>query len=800
MGYINTTFLGKEYSIPQDVLTYIDLLDFTDSVQQQLASAFVRKLRNEIAKDNIGLLGDEDLALEIEQQVGKYIAKLCDNGIFTRTISDYLKNNKGYQLYSDVNKAALEKMKSLLIQEMDAWQAGYENAVNKAESHVTGMGFSIWSSSFVNHAIYAAMEASTLNKQGKEAEAQYQRDMNDLRSRLDSKYGGEKSNYINNTYIPNMEAALTVFAYELLDKYVADLIANGKFDGKTLDYVDIGRSNDLLKNLTLSNNKQAILENAFTACPYNIAVYMQAMKYDLLDYDSFQTAKVFKQDHHVLSFFRESWGEVSYPTKFNINYHCINVWASLTNKQPSELLHGLTKHYVTGVVKAYSRVADMLTDKYLCQKVMGDCSEDAILAGDAICKTKAHSYVDTIVSSTIWNQLTGKCGHQDLLDRIKKCIPLSVDASSKEEYDKYLVEQLFSVFATERVVLAAEIEKQRKAEAAKKAEYEKQAQERKKRNKKIAAILTPVIAVAIVFVVVLNSVIIPSQNYNAAVKLMNNGKYEEAIASFETMDGYKDSSLKIEECYAAILDAKYSVAISLMKNEQYIDAIVAFEELQGHMDSEVKIKECRYTMAVALMNQKKYSEAISVFELISGYKDSADKIQECNAAVTEQEYNYAVSLMNDGKYEQAVSTLEGIINYRDSKKLIDQCKDAILQAIYENAIKNKQGTYIPSESTDDLLSKYISGNNFDIVIDASGVIHNIPYVDSDNRVRLGTGIIVESYQKDTHRTVYTVSIQEDSGATNTVTNFIYEDKTNRLEVECRNENGYYMKLIYDKKD
>lgn len=800
MGYISAAFLGKEYSIPEDVLTYIDLLDFTESIKKHLVNAFVRKLNAEIQKGNTDCLDDRDLSVEIEQQVGRFIAKLCDNGIFNRTINDYLKNNKGYQLFSDVNKAALEKMKSLLIREMDSWQAGFEDALQKKESSVTGMGFSIWSGSFINHAIYAAMEASTIDKQEKAAAVQYQKDMNELRTRLDSQYGGEKSVYVHNTYIPKMEAALTVFAYELLDKYVADLIANGKFDGKTLDYVDIGRSNDLLKNLTLSNNKQAILENAFTACPYNIAVYMQAMKYDLLDYDSFQTAKVFKQDHHVISFFRESWGEVSFPAKFNINYHFISVWASLTNKQPSELLHGLTAHYVTGVVKAYSRVADMLTDKQLCRKVIGDCSEDVILAGDAICKTKAHSYVDTIVPSTIWNQLTGKCGHQDLLDRIKKCIPSSVDALCKEEYDKYLVEQLFSVFATERVVLAAEIEKQRKAEAAKKAEYEKQEQERKKRNKKIAAILTPVIAVAIVFVVVLNSVIIPSQNYNAAVKLMNNGKYEEAIASFETMDGYKDSSEKIKECYAAILDAKYSVAISLMKNEQYIDAIVAFEDLQGHKDSKVKIKECRYAIAVALMDQKKYSEAISVFELILGYKDSEDRIQECNAAVTEQKYIYAVSLMNDGKYEQAVSMLEGIVNYKDSKKLIDQCKDAILQAIYENAIKNKYGTYIPEESTEDLISKYIPGKNFDIVIDESGVIHNIPYIDSDNRPRLGTGIIVESYQEDAHRTVYIVSIKEYSGATNTVTNFIYEDKTNELIVECRNENGYFMQLIYDKKD
>ena len=692
MSNITVKFIGKEYSIPEDVLTYIDLLVFTDGVHKYLSSTFVRKLRNEIAKDNIGLLGDEDLATEIEQQVGKFIAKLCDNGIFTRTISDYLKNNKGYQLYSDVNKAALEKMKSLLIQEMDAWQAGYENAVNKAESHVTGMGFSIWSSSFVNHAIYAAMEASTLNKQGKEAEAQYQKDMNDLRSRLDSQYGGEKSNYINNTYIPNMEAALTVFAYELLDKYVADLITYGKFDGKTLDYVDIGRSNDLLKNLTLSNNKQAVLENAFAACPYNIAVYMQAMKYELLDFDSFQTAKVFKQHDLILSFLNESWGEVSFPAKFNINYYCIDVWASFTGKTSVELLRSLTDRYVSGIIKAYSRVAEMLTNKQLCRKVIGDCSEDEILTGDAICKTKAHYYVNTIVSSTIWDQLTEKCGHSDLLDRIKKCIPSLVDASSKEEYDRSLVEQLYSVFATERRILAAEIEKRLEAEAVKKAEQEKQEQERRKRNKKIAAVAIPVIIVVVAFVIVLNSVIIPNGKYDAAIELMNDGKYEDAIAAFEDMDGYKDSFEKIEECQIAILDVKYGSAITLMHNGQYNEAISTFEELRGHMDSEAKIEECRiaimdiqYAEAIELMNQKKYNEAISAFELLSGYRESEKKINECNTAILDGKYSNAIALLDAGKLNEAYSAFQELGTYRDASDKSRATKLLINKEILKNA-------------------------------------------------------------------------------------------------------------------
>lgn len=74
MNDLIVKFIDKEYVIPKDVLTYVDLLKFTDNVQKTLASAFVRKLKNEIAKDNIGLLGDEDLASEIEQQIGKFIA------------------------------------------------------------------------------------------------------------------------------------------------------------------------------------------------------------------------------------------------------------------------------------------------------------------------------------------------------------------------------------------------------------------------------------------------------------------------------------------------------------------------------------------------------------------------------------------------------------------------------------------------------------------------------------------------------------------------------------------------------
>ena len=69
-----------------------------------------------------------------------------------------------------------------------------------------------------------------------------------------------------------------------------------------------------------------------------------------------------------------------------------------------------------------------------------------------------------------------------------------------------------------------------------------------KNKKKITAITVIAIVLTIVLLVLLFKVIIPNNRYNAAIKLMDNGKYQEAIAAFDKLDGYKDSEDKIIEC------------------------------------------------------------------------------------------------------------------------------------------------------------------------------------------------------------------------------------------------------------
>ena len=59
-------------------------------------------------------------------------------------------------------------------------------------------------------------------------------------------------------------------------------------------------------------------------------------------------------------------------------------------------------------------------------------------------------------------------------------------------------------------------------------------------------------ALAAFFVV--TKVVLPNNNYNAAVALMDEGKYEEAIAAFKALDGYKDSAEQIEICKQNLLE------------------------------------------------------------------------------------------------------------------------------------------------------------------------------------------------------------------------------------------------------
>ena len=96
---------------------------------------------------------------------------------------------------------------------------------------------------------------------------------------------------------------------------------------------------------------------------------------------------------------------------------------------------------------------------------------------------------------------------------------------------------------------------------------------------RIVASTVACVAVAIVLLVKL--VIIPNNEYKAAVALMDGGSYIEAMTAFEAMDGYKDSA----ELIQAGKQEKYNEAEVLLAEGKKAEAAIAFGWAIGYQDA-----------------------------------------------------------------------------------------------------------------------------------------------------------------------------------------------------------------------
>ena len=80
-------------------------------------------------------------------------------------------------------------------------------------------------------------------------------------------------------------------------------------------------------------------------------------------------------------------------------------------------------------------------------------------------------------------------------------------------------------------------------------ELKRQEQLKAKKVKRIVTIAVPIVCAAIVFVIVLNTVIIPNGKYKDAVALMDEGNVVEAYEAFIALGDYKDSNEKAASIY-----------------------------------------------------------------------------------------------------------------------------------------------------------------------------------------------------------------------------------------------------------
>ena len=226
----------------------------------------------------------------------------------------------------------------------------------------------------------------------------------------------------------------------------------------------------------------------------------------------------------------------------------------------------------------------------------------------------------------------------------------------------------------------AELERQRLLEQQEQ-ERQRQEQERLAREarkaagkKKLKIILTVLAVVAVIAggaALLVTRVLIPSQNYNRALELLESGSYREAVDLFGELDGYKDSEDRLRE-------ARYLLALSLFEEEDYRGAGDLLSGLEGYRDADEYIA---FTAVRRRMEDGAYLEAYEALEAGTWKILDPGLIETCRNDCL---YYY----VTEGVDLPLIAALDYLNrlpqNYRDSGSLIQKL----------SSLQDYEGTYL----------------------------------------------------------------------------------------------------------
>lgn len=289
MDTINLVFLGHEYSIPSDILSYMNYQQSFSTLRQELLSYM---LTNYGDCDNFPNL---DTATKRFRGTAEQCVKwLCEQGVYDKTVDDFFIDNEGFALYESTLKETLIKKADIMIAYLRNLQADIVTAEQEAASNITGMGFTVYSSSIIDLGVFAAMEHNTLKKQAAAADAQYNA-MVEAAERRGKKSSNKQIAELNAKYwLPKMNESVTVYIGTLFSKFIDFLIEAEKFDATTRTYLDIKRAEMIIQNVDSAADKQQLLREAFIRCPFCPAVYSTVVKMGLFQTDECNAARTFR--------------------------------------------------------------------------------------------------------------------------------------------------------------------------------------------------------------------------------------------------------------------------------------------------------------------------------------------------------------------------------------------------------------------------------------------------------------------------------------------------------------------------
>ncbi len=161
---------------------------------------------------------------------------------------------------------------------------------------------------------------------------------------------------------------------------------------------------------------------------------------------------------------------------------------------------------------------------------------------------------------------------------------------------------------------------------------------------------------------------IPMTRYDQAVYLLEQGDYDAAEETFESLGDYEDSAAQAK-------NTRLLQAAALTKSQDY-DAAIALLEALGSYDggeygsAEELLDQAVYERSLALQKIGKLSDAEAGFSQTEAYKDSYEQLQKVR-------YNMARNALLTYDFDTAKDLFAKVGDYEDAKELLEVLNAAV---------------------------------------------------------------------------------------------------------------------------
>lgn len=267
-------------------------------------SRLSRKLHDDcnkfIASISLDTLADEpascvaDLMKRLEQYVTDMIlAKLIGLGIYDVTLEDFTQNNPAYAAMFQATQDHLDVSQNTITSVYDEAAQQKRSALDSAKSSITGPKHGMISNDPFVLGFYEARAERETGEQLSRAKMIYESAV----SAIDYNTKQTVNKIINENALKNLFPAIVnsiiLFFSDLLQKYTILLSSHGHFDLSCLEDIDARKSNNILKNLAITDSKRSTIFCALKACPFNVNIFyamvdnqipFEAADKDLLEY------------------------------------------------------------------------------------------------------------------------------------------------------------------------------------------------------------------------------------------------------------------------------------------------------------------------------------------------------------------------------------------------------------------------------------------------------------------------------------------------------------------------------------